>query len=152
MGVDITNQFHTYRVDWDPKKMVFYFDGQPYWSISIDKIMQSPFYKGKTFLPKMNYILDGWKSKDLMRAIFQPSKLKLRFGLIYMYLYSRKGTTFWSVILSYPECCCWRLVSWWTRSLGWILLSWSWNVGWLGQVLGFEWYWWCSRLWLYLCR
>ena len=48
MGVNITNQFHTYRVDWDPKKMVFYFDGQPYWSISIDKIMQSPFYKGKT--------------------------------------------------------------------------------------------------------
>ena len=55
MGVNITNQFHTYRVDWDPKKMVFYFDGQPYWSISIDKIMQSPFYKGKTFLPKTNF-------------------------------------------------------------------------------------------------
>ena len=47
MGVDITNQFHTYRVDWDPKKMVFYFDGQPYWTINIDRIMQSPFYKGQ---------------------------------------------------------------------------------------------------------
>ena len=46
MGVHITDDFHIYRVDWNPKKMIFYFDGQPYWSISLDRIMQSPFYKG----------------------------------------------------------------------------------------------------------
>jgi beta-glucanase (GH16 family) len=47
MGVHITDDFHTYRVDWNPKKMIFYFDDQPYWSISLDRIMQSPFYKEK---------------------------------------------------------------------------------------------------------
>ena len=46
MGVHITDDFHIYRVDWNPKKMIFYFDGQPYWSISLDRIMQTPFYKG----------------------------------------------------------------------------------------------------------
>ena len=46
MGVHITDDFHTYRVDWNPDKMIFYFDGQPYWSIRLDRIMQSPFYKG----------------------------------------------------------------------------------------------------------
>ena len=47
MGVSITDQFHTYRVDWTPTKMTFFFDGQPYWNVSIDKIMQDPFYKEK---------------------------------------------------------------------------------------------------------
>ena len=62
MNVNITKDFHTYRVDWDPKKMVFYFDGKPYYSINIDKIIQSPFYKGKTFLPKTTFFIDGWNS------------------------------------------------------------------------------------------
>ena len=74
MGVDITNQFHTYRVDWDPKKMVFYFDGQPYWSISIDKIMQEPFYKGKVH-HKIN--LRDTESLEIIRySVF----IETRFG------------------------------------------------------------------------
>jgi len=47
MGVDITDQFHTYRVDWTPTQMTFFFDGQPYWNVNIDRIMQDPFYKEK---------------------------------------------------------------------------------------------------------
>ena len=127
MGVHITDDFHTYRVDWNPKKMIFYFDDQPYWSISLDRIMQSPFYKGTIFCL-------GQVSADM------DSQCQT---------YFRKGATVRPRILFNSECCRWWPLSGWTRSLGPMALSRSWNVGWLGQILWFEWYWRSSRLWMH---
>ena len=38
-GADITDSFHTYRLDWDPKKMTFYFDDKAYYQERVFKIL-----------------------------------------------------------------------------------------------------------------
>ena len=38
-GVDITDSFHNYRLDWDEKKMVFSFDGEPFYIGKVQKVL-----------------------------------------------------------------------------------------------------------------
>ena len=62
----VIDSFHTYRVDWVPTGMTFFFDDQPYWSVNIDRIMQDPFYKEKgqpfdqDFYLILNVAVGGW--------------------------------------------------------------------------------------------
>lgn len=44
VGVDITKDFHTYGVLWEPTKMTYYFDGKPYASCPSNKESNQPFY------------------------------------------------------------------------------------------------------------
>ena len=44
VGVDITKDFHTYGVDWEPTGITYYFDGQPYVTCHPNPQANKPFY------------------------------------------------------------------------------------------------------------
>ncbi|MDB5204332.1 MAG: glycoside hydrolase family 16 [Candidatus Taylorbacteria bacterium] len=43
-GTDVTADFHTYGVDWEPESITYYFDGQPYANCPHNADADKPFY------------------------------------------------------------------------------------------------------------